>query len=83
MRLAFHGAAETVTGSRFLLETDRFRMLGVRSSVTFLDFQAAGTRGDALVRGEAASADALRRRLRDELGWPAEVPLQHECHELI
>ncbi len=104
-----------------------------RSSIVFVGFQAAGTRGDALVRGtdeikifgrylpvkaevhridglsahadwrelldwlasgslqpdrtfvvhgEAASADAFRRRLGDELGWPAEVPLQHETHEL-
>lgn len=104
-----------------------------RSSIVFVGFQAAGTRGDALVRGtdeikifgqyvpvradvhridglsahadwrelidwlasgslqpertfvvhgEAASADALRRRLGDELGWPAEVPLQHESHDL-
>ncbi len=104
-----------------------------RSSIVFVGFQAAGTRGDSLVRGtdeikifgqyvpvradvhridglsahadwreliewldsgslrpertfvvhgEAASADAFRRRLRDELGWSAEVPLQHERHEL-
>ncbi len=104
-----------------------------RSSIVFVGFQAAGTRGDSLVRGtdeikifgqyvpvradvhridglsahadwrelidwlasgslrperafvvhgEAASADTFRRRLRDELGWSAEVPLQHESREL-
>lgn len=29
-----------------------------------------------VVHGEASAADAFRRRLRDELGWSAEVPLQ-------
>lgn len=32
--------------------------------------------GVSVVHGEAAAADALRRRLRDELGWEASVPMQ-------
>ena len=50
-----------------------------------LDWLAAGklTPKRAFVtHGEPSAAEALRRRLADELGWTAVVPSLGECHVL-
>ena len=38
--------------------------------------------GASIVHGEPAAADALRRRLRDELGWDAQIPNHGDTIEL-
>jgi metallo-beta-lactamase family protein len=36
-----------------------------------------------VTHGEPAAADAMRRRLRDELGWDALVPDHGSCYPLV
>ncbi len=66
------------------------RMVPVRAQVALLDGLSAHADGDEILQwmrnfasaprrtfvthGEPASADALRRRIHEELGWYAEVP---------
>jgi metallo-beta-lactamase family protein len=35
-----------------------------------------------VVHGEPAASDALRHRIEEELGWPAEVPAQGDTADL-
>ena len=46
--------------------------------VTWLATANPAPRGASIVHGEPAAADTLRRRLRDELGWDANVALDHQ-----
>jgi len=70
VQLSFHGAASTVTGSRYLLET------GDRSvAPRICCCKSPGS-------GEPGASDALRQRIEHELGWSAIVPEHRQIVEL-
>jgi metallo-beta-lactamase family protein len=75
MRLQFLGATGMATGGRVLHHLKAY-LPDWCCSVLFAGYQAAGTRGAALVvtRGEPVAADALRRGIEERLGWPCTVP---------
>ncbi|HVV36138.1 MAG TPA: MBL fold metallo-hydrolase [Acidimicrobiales bacterium] len=50
--------------------------------VEWLGRTAVPSQGAAVVHGEASAADALRRRLHDELGWSARVPVLGDAIDL-
>jgi hypothetical protein len=77
LKVTFLGAAETVTGSRYLVETDPGLAAPSWMALTSSRFMAntcACARGSADSKGEPAAADAFRRRLRDAFGWDVQVP---------
>lgn len=82
--LRFLGAAGTVTGSRFLIESNSSRVLvdcGVFQGYKQLRlrnrdaFPVAPSTIDAtfLVHGEPSAADRLRFRIDHEMGWKVRV----------
>lgn len=66
MRIQFLGAVQTVTGSKYLIQTNRIKLLmdsgpfhhprhfapNHKNNILFSGFQVAGTRGDRMLRGE-------------------------------
>jgi hypothetical protein len=63
----FYGAAETITGSRYL---------------DWLAASRLSPRGAFVTHGEPAAADAFRRRLVDAFGWKAVMPEMEARHVL-
>ena len=69
MRLTFLGAAGTVTGSRYFLESDKARVL-----IDCGMFQGAN--------GVPSSSLALKGKLEKEFGWNCLVPEEGQSFDL-
>jgi Cft2 family RNA processing exonuclease len=66
--LSFLGAASTVTGSRYLLR--------IGTSTILVEWLSAlgKPRACFVTHGEPTAADALRRRIEEQLHWNCRVP---------
>jgi hypothetical protein len=60
IQLSFLGATDTVTGSRYRVDTAAARVIAPRRVF--------------VTHGEASAADAFRRRMVDTFGWNATTP---------
>jgi Cft2 family RNA processing exonuclease len=76
-KLTFLGGAGTVTGAKYLLD-----MLSAHADwneiISWLGNIKNPPRMTFVVHGEPGPADALRHRIKEELGWACAVPEHHE-----